>query len=100
MFTSRITPKMSERPAANIAYSPPISTPCTMVLIHSIDTLHPEIRGRDGVARHRRGRALQRDAALLQAGDVLRGAERLHDVLFDDDDRRAFGDDRRHAAVD
>src|SRR5207248_5630738 len=36
ILTSRITPKISDSPAANIAYSPPTSTPCTMTLIHSI----------------------------------------------------------------
>ena len=43
---------------------------------------------------------LQRDAAFLQAIDVARGLQRLHDVLLDDDERQALGDDRRNARVD
>src|SRR6266436_9152050 len=59
-----------------------------------------EVRGRDRLARQRRGRAGERDAALLQAIDVVCRLERLHDVLLDDDQRAAFGDDRGQAGVD
>src|SRR5215831_3070740 len=59
-----------------------------------------EVRGRDRLARQRRGRAGERDAALLQAIDVVRRLERLHDVLLDDDEGTAFGDDRRQAGID
>src|SRR5262249_23376179 len=59
-----------------------------------------EVSGRDRLARERRGRAGERDAALLQAIDVVRRLERLHDVLLDDDEGAAFGDDRRQAGID
>src|SRR5438309_3359532 len=98
MLTSRITPKISDSPAANMAYSPPSSTPCRMVFTHS--TSDSEISRGDFLPRQRFGLALQRDAALLQAIDVARGLQRLHDVLLDDDKRQALGGNRRNAGVD
>jgi hypothetical protein len=50
---------------------------------------HPsrsEVSGRDRLARQRRGRAGERDAALLRAIDVVCRLERLYDVLLDDDE--------------
>src|SRR5262245_41155134 len=41
-----------------------------------------EISDRDRLARQRRSRAGERDAALLQAIDVVCRLERLHDVLL------------------
>src|SRR5690242_1494555 len=102
MLTSRITPKISDSPAANMAYSPPTSTPCRMTLIQSVMRApsDPEIRGRDGVARQILGGPGERDAALLQAIDALHRLERLHHVLLDQDQGDAGGEDRRQARVD
>src|SRR6516164_1801377 len=76
-----------------------------MMLTHSIAVTRSqlsrsEVGGRDRLARERRGRAGERDAALLQAIDVVCRLERLHDVLLDDDERTAFGDDRGQAGID
>tara|TARA_B100001989_G_scaffold68213_1_gene46297 strand:- start:1680 stop:1907 length:228 start_codon:yes stop_codon:yes gene_type:complete len=37
IFTSLITPKINERPAANKAYKPPTNIPCIIELIQSIN---------------------------------------------------------------
>src|SRR5262249_62122764 len=76
-----------------------------MMLTHSIAVTRSqlsrsEVSGRDRLAGERRGRAGERDAALLQAIDVVCRLERLHDVLLDDDQRTAFGDDRGQAGID
>ena len=42
----------------------------------------------------------ERDAAFLQAIDALGDGERLHDILFDDDDRRPALTDARQRGVD
>src|SRR5690349_6362392 len=100
MLTSRMPPKIRHSPAANMAYSPPSNTPCRMVLSHSITVSHPEIRRGDLLPRQRVGLALQRNAALLQTGDLTRGFQRLHDVLLDDDQRDALGNDAGKLGVD
>src|SRR6185312_5339222 len=102
MLTSRITPKMSDSPAANMAYSPPTSTPCRMTLIQSVmrATSDPEIRGRDGLAGQILGGAGQRNAAFLQAIDTLHRLERLHHVLLDQDERNPGGKDCRQTRID
>src|SRR5207248_4385610 len=46
----------------------------------------PEVGRRDRRARRRCGGTGERDAALLQAIDVVCRRERLHDVLLDDDE--------------
>src|SRR5262245_52663411 len=76
-----------------------------MMLTHSIamtrsQLSRSEVSGRDRLARQRRGRTGERDAALLQAIDVACRLERLHDVLLDDDEGAAFGDDRGQAGID
>src|SRR5262249_61190413 len=75
-----------------------------MMLTHSIamtrsQLSRSEVRGRDRLARQRRRRAGERDATLLQAIDVVCRLERLHDVLLDDDEGTAFGDDRGQAGI-
>src|SRR5665213_1165876 len=55
---------------------------------------HSEISRPDRAAIEGAGWAFQRYPAFLQAIDVIRGCQRLHYVLLDDDDGRAFGDDR------
>src|SRR6476620_53267 len=54
-----------------------------------------EIGGGDGGARERVGCSSERDAALLQTTNAMRRLERLHEVLFDNDQRASFGKDRR-----
>src|SRR5664279_5045726 len=68
-----------------------------MTLSHSVIPLHPEIRGRDGFARQFARGTVQCDAAFLQAVDLARGFERLRDVLLDDDQRQAFGNNQPDA---
>ena len=51
---------------------------------------HPEIGGVDGVAGELGRAAGERHASLLEAVDAVGDGERLHDVLLDDDDCRAF----------
>src|SRR5262249_43339365 len=89
-----------------------MSTPWITMLTHSIAVTfarlsrslcsrsRPEVGRRDRRARQRRGGTGERDAALLQAIDVVCRRERLHDVLLDDDERTSFGDDRRQARID
>src|SRR5262245_2973983 len=96
ILTSRITPKIKARPAANMASTPAVSTPWMIMLPHSISLIlssRPEICRRDRLARQRCGRACKCDATFLQAIDAVCRLERLHNVLFDDHERAAFGKD-------
>ena len=56
-------------------------------------TSYPEIGRGDLFARQIFCRALERHAAFLQTIDAVRGLERLHDVLLDQNDRGAFAQD-------
>ena len=66
--------------------------------LHFMQQSNPEISRGDFLAGQRLRLAVQRDAAFLQAIDMARGLQRLHDVLLDDDERNAFADDRRDRA--
>src|SRR5260370_14861327 len=61
---------------------------------------HPEIRRRARLPAPRTGGAGERDAAFLQAIDVIADRERLHDVLLDDDEGSALVHDRRQPGID
>src|SRR6516165_4405885 len=70
-----------------------------MTMLTQSIALGSEIRRRDCIARQRRGTARERDAPFLQTEDFYRCPERLDDVLLDNDQAAAFGDDRGKARV-
>ena len=69
ILTSRITPKISDSPAANMAKSPPTSTPCRMTLIQSTVS-HPDNTPPRIARASIPGGAGKRDAPLRQAIDA------------------------------
>ena len=95
-----MTPKISDKPGGEHGVEPAEQH----ALQDGVDPLHRQSTPKYAAKIFSRVSVLaspcKRDAALLQAIDVARGLQRLHDVLLDDDQRDAFGDDRREPRVD
>src|SRR5450759_2261057 len=98
-LTKRMTPNTRERPVANRAYSPPRRMPCSATLTQSILS-HPEVGCSDRFRTQVAWLALEADAALEEAGDVVGDGEDVQHVLFDDQDRCARADEEYHGLVD
>src|SRR6516164_781499 len=71
-----------------------------MTMLAQPTALSSEIRRRDRIAGQRRGMARERDAPFLQTEHFLRCPERLHDVLLDNDQGAAFGDNRGETRIE
>src|SRR5450756_1341661 len=97
-LTKRMTPNTRERPVANRAYSPPRRMPCSATLTQSILS-HPEVGCSDRFRTEVAWLALEADAALEEAGDVVGDGEDVLHVLLDDDDGRAGVDEVHHGFV-
>src|SRR5262245_7763814 len=88
MFTRRMTPKISDRPMANKAYSPPSRTPWINVssqpLIRRPLRSNPEVRGGNLLAGEVPRTSSQRHPSLLQTVQPLRDPHRQPHILLDD----------------
>ena len=111
----RITPNISDSPAANSAYWPPTSTPwtsaCTTVMPHrrAAGVAHvgvakvgarAEVRGDHVVAAHLTGPAGQHHPAFEHAVHPVAYLHRTLQVLLDQQDSGALGADRAQGVVE
>src|SRR6185437_4449765 len=101
-LTTFMTPNISDRPHANSAYRPPVSTPWMMALTQAMTAPigGAEVGGLHLLPGDLRGRALQRGVPLEQALQVGGDPQRLADVLLDEQHGDAGLEHLRQGGVD